>query len=434
MKKILRPFLCTLAAVSFASIVTADCAAQASVEVPGVRPPANEVGELWLPNPQQFVQKIKRSRFQGVLPRILGSQASAQRPPLAWTVQIESSVVGEGLPELHAKLAPELWTQREKLRRSAQAVCSAADAYTHLDLQQVLLQLQPWATSLYGQPAVSGWQRGAGLHLLSDAFAGVSLPNARTLELTMKLLDNAAQQGVAQPLRAALAPPLPARRPAGVGTSASFVTVNVFPQRLWQSVEQQVAYAYPLQYSLFRMQLDALEQQEKVRWVDDVLGPEAQQWTAYAPTSSGHWVASLGLHNARAGSNFLRFMAESAALLNPAVSLSAVTVKGTPAGIAQSATKINFPGGEVFFICTEKELLVSDTQQHLRRHLRGGRQGTAWAQAPLKQAVGLVALQPDFLRQKLIGKCSRACSELHVIGALTSREYSLSGMLRLKSF
>jgi hypothetical protein len=403
----------------------------AAAHAPTALLPAASLGEVWVPNPQSLLQKYRRSRFASLYPRSPQPWPAAQRSALAWT--LETQLTDGVTPQLQSTLSPELFDRRAALVRSAQAACGAADACAHINLQQLLVQLQPWAQAHLSQQTVMGWQRGAGLLLLTDAFGGVSLPNAQTLALTVQLLDRAAQQGLTQPLRAAMGPAQPARRPGGVGPSASFVTVNVFPQRLWQQVEQQMAFTYPLQYGLLRVQLDALEQQEKVGWVQDVLGAEAQQWTVYAPAGSTNWVASLGLRNAPAGSNFLRFMAETAALLNPAVALTTMPTKELPTAQAVRTVKVQFPGGELFFTCSKKELLVSDSQQLLRRHLRGGSQSVAWPQAPLKKTVGHAVLQPDFLRRNLARAGAKAAVNFQISWALTDCEDGVFGRLRVNA-
>ena len=172
------------------------------------------------------------------------------------------------------------------LAAGSTAAAAAAAALQRRPAAAALAHVEaaPLVQWLGEQPGGALWAPlGAALGLQQLDAAAVPQGGGRTA-LCATLVTGPAPQG----LLAALAPPVLLARPPHVPAAAlAWAVAAVQPQVLWQALEAALAAAYPLPYALGRVQLDALEQEMGVSWLQDVLGAEVRRWSGYVVAGGG---------------------------------------------------------------------------------------------------------------------------------------------------
>jgi hypothetical protein len=237
--------------------------------------PAAVAGWLVAPKPASLAQRLRASPFRALAPSLAAAPGEAP-----WIVTWAAT------PALEAKV----W-QDPNSPPSAQPLAQDA-TYERLTSAGVDVAGRVDVPRAYG--ALSRGPRGAkvvqtvrrlGLELLQEIVLEGRLTPGGTWESHADIGLPLPRRGIAAALGPPVSPVWPATVPKG---ALGFTCASVLPGPLWQVLEAVAVALYPLELSLVRVQMDALEDSLRKRWADDILGTKPRLWTWYvAPTKKG---------------------------------------------------------------------------------------------------------------------------------------------------
>lgn len=248
-------------------------------------------------------------------------------------------------------------------RNACPAVVAAADASGAVDLGT---WWQAWQKAQAPTSIAPQVAQRLGANGFSTACITTRVAAPTRWEAAATLVTKTANPGIL----GALGPSVPARFddiPASVRQAWG---ASVVPARMWNVLETAVAGAWPLQYTVARMQLDGFEQGQGVRWAEDVLGQQPVTWRAYE-TRRGDWVALLAVADGSRAAKFLAGAVAEASDLWPGVRLvmgpkpmaaATLTVPGSGSGKSR----------QVYLAFLPHAIVVATSASALTTHLTKG--------------------------------------------------------------
>lgn len=192
---------------------------------------------------------------------------------------------------------------------------------------------------------------------------------------------------------AALGPSrLPVWPAAAPKNARDVVQVSVLPDKMWLVGESIAAGIWPLEYSLLRFHLGAVEADIGKSWIDDMLGHTPQAWTLVRSGPSGEtFLAELGVQDGTVGTH----------LLQPLIAMAREVVEDlnirTEKIGAQQVFHLKTRRGSLLLTFKKKHLVLASDMLTLKKYLQ-----RAGSDTPLKN-LRAPAVAYGQLKSPLIG-------------------------------
>lgn len=151
-----------------------------------------------------------------------------------------------------------------------------------------------------------------------------TLKDKSTLISKVTLVDEPPRRGLLN----SFGPPLLVKWPANVpDTSVNFAALSVVPARIFLLVEQIVASMWPLEYTLARAEISAIEKQLGKKIGEDIFGHKPQQWTCHQGTLA-EWSCYFPVADSDGARRFVSMVAQIAQNVFPQLRWRAVVQEG----------------------------------------------------------------------------------------------------------
>lgn len=330
--------------------------------------PADSLGYVEAPAPRNSYERAAASAFKQAAKALVPAPMRKSAEPQLLTVQDNGEV--QRWPTPRCKEAPRALADDLQYAALSKAQPDA-DLRGRFDLQR-------WYTVLVRQPLGASYEqviRRLGLHRMQAVLFDAKLDHAK--EWTGGIdIKGPAPQG----FFAALAPPVAPAWPVGVPAGSSFACAAVRPSKMWLVGEGVLGGVYPLEYSLARVQLDAMEDDRGKRWVEDILGDAPQLWSVYQTSQANalETLAVLGVQDGIAAHGFLRDALGIVADIAHGFSLKAGETHKIPTLAVAWKSARTGRSGSVVLGFLPKAIVAAPSQESLVRHLGGADKAGAW--------------------------------------------------------
>ena len=241
-----------------------------------VRMPAHVMAWVYAGNPNTTVTRLKTGPVQRLLPVLEEAGALPTEPtPVLWTWPDNAGTTPPVSRWTAANVAPGGKPLSEEAHYRA-----LTEQAPHADLL-FYGDVQAYYGVMVQEPGGARWAqllRRLGLDTVQNFAGFATLRDARSVDADMDITVPAEHHGLLAAAGPAVAPQWPAAVPK---TALRFATASLLPNEAWNVLEIALAGMWPLEYSLGRAQLGALEDELGKRWVDDALGAAPRLWTVY---------------------------------------------------------------------------------------------------------------------------------------------------------
>ena len=331
--------------------------------------PADCLAFVEAPAPRNTYSRAASSAFKQAARALVPESMRKSTAPQVLTVQDSGEV--QRWPTPTCKEAPRALADDAQYAAVSQAA-PEADVRGRFDLQRLFTLLRHQSLGASYEQAL----RRLGVHRLQAVRFNARLLNPKQWSGSLDVMGPAPEG-----FFAALAPPLPPAWPAGVPAGSAFASAAVRPSKMWMVGEGVLAGVYPLEYSLARVQLDAMEDERGKRWVEDILGDAPQLWSTYQVTraSALETLLVLGVQDGQAAHGFLLDALGIVADIAHGFSVKSGEVHKTKTLTINWKSSRTGRSGTVVLAFFHKSLIAAPSAESLQAHLAGADKAGAWS-------------------------------------------------------